>query len=181
MRKAFTLIELLIVLAIIGVLMSLLFPAVNGVMDSARRVQAKSDVVNLATAVTAFETEYGRLPTNVTQVNKSLVETLSGIATNDNPRKMVFIEIPAAKGKKSGTNTNGDFVDPWGNIYQITMDLEGGTNSYDNTINVTAGKLTASGSDTMTLRKKVAVFNFAASSDNKKDSNYFRRAVRSWE
>ena len=60
--RGFTMIELLVVVAIIGVLMSLLFPAVQGALDSAKKAQAKNDAVQIATAIVAYDTEYGRLP-----------------------------------------------------------------------------------------------------------------------
>ncbi|MEI8312777.1 MAG: type II secretion system protein [Verrucomicrobiota bacterium] len=61
-RRGFTLIELLVVIAIIGILMALLFPAFTGVMEAARRAKAKNDLVQLAIAIKAYQTEYGKLP-----------------------------------------------------------------------------------------------------------------------
>ena len=63
-KQAFTLIELLVVISIIAILASLGFPAVNGAIDSARKARAGSDVAQIATAVVAYEVEYGRLPTH---------------------------------------------------------------------------------------------------------------------
>ncbi|TSA36132.1 MAG: prepilin-type N-terminal cleavage/methylation domain-containing protein [Verrucomicrobiaceae bacterium] len=186
MRKtsAFTLIELLIVIAIIGILMSLLFPAVNSAIDAARKAQAKNDVTQIATAIVAYETEYGKLPLPTkTTVDTALVNILAGIDTSaaNNPRGIVFLEVGArkpdipGKGGKSGTNASG-FVDPWGSVYQIVMDTD-----YNNRIDVTAGKESAAGSDTITdMMKKVAVFNFSSSSSDTKATNFYRRAVRSW-
>jgi len=181
--RAFTLIELLIVIAIIGILMSLLFPAVNSAINAARKAQARNDAVQIAIAITAYETEYGRLPLAAnTSVNTDLVSALIGTPGNtNNLRQIVFLEVAArkpdipGKGGKSGTNSSG-FVDPWGNLYQIVMDTD-----YDNRINVTAGKESAAGSDTVTgLIKKVGVFNFPISSADTGASNSFRKAVRSW-
>jgi len=180
-RNAFTLIELLVVIAIIGILAGLLFPAVNGAIDSARRAQAKNDVVQIATAITAYETEYGRLPTtgandSPQDVNLALVQTLTGITTNNNPRKIVFIEVQerkpniVGKGGKSGTNSSGNFVDPWGGQYRVAMD-----GNYDNTI-ASAGA--APGPNASGLRKKVTVWNIPQGKD---DGQKKRRAVVSWE
>ena len=66
--KAFTLIELLTVIAIIGVLMSMLFPAVGAALNAARKAQAQNDIVQLVTATKAYYTEYGRYPLGPTQV-----------------------------------------------------------------------------------------------------------------
>ncbi len=60
--SAFTLIELLVVIAIIAILMALLFPAINGAKETARKAQAKTDVMNVVAAVKAYNTEYGRFP-----------------------------------------------------------------------------------------------------------------------
>src|SRR5437016_11245744 len=65
-RKAFTLVELLVVIAIIAVLLGLAFPVFQGVLDRAKKVQAKNDVTQIVTAVNAFYTEYGRYPTLLT-------------------------------------------------------------------------------------------------------------------
>src|ERR1700738_3095159 len=59
---AFTLIELLVVIAIIAVLLGLVFPVFQGVVERAKKVQAKNDLTQIVTAVNAFYTEYGRYP-----------------------------------------------------------------------------------------------------------------------
>ena len=177
--RAFTLIELLIVSAIIGILMSLLFPAVNSAIDAARKAQAKNDVTQIATAVIAYETEYGRLPTNsAATVSQTFLQQLDGTTTTGNPRKITFIEINSAldqqgriKKGKSGTNGTA-FVDPWGTPYQIALDTD-----YDNTI-LTAGAGPPWLTTTSSLRKKVGVWNEPPGNN---DSQKKRRAVTSWD
>jgi len=173
--RGFTLIELLIVIAIIGILMALLFPAVGSAIDAARRAQAKNDVTQIATAITAYETEYGRLPgsnssDNEATVTKTLVETLTAQNTNDNPRKITFIEINSWKKGKSGTNSSGDFLDPWGGNYYVALDYD-----YDNS-------LTGVGTNNTNVRKKVAAWNDPSSQkDNPSAGQKTRRYVNSWE
>ena len=60
--NAFTLVELLTVIAIIAILMGLLFPALQIVRDQANKVKAKTDVVNTVAAVKQYYTEYGKYP-----------------------------------------------------------------------------------------------------------------------
>jgi prepilin-type N-terminal cleavage/methylation domain-containing protein len=59
---AFTLIELLVVVSIIAMLMGLAVPAFQKVQESAKKTQAKNDLVQIVTAVNAFYTEYGKYP-----------------------------------------------------------------------------------------------------------------------
>jgi prepilin-type N-terminal cleavage/methylation domain-containing protein len=163
-RHGFTLIELLVVISIIAILASLAFPAVNGALDSARKARAKNDVVQIATAVVAYETEYGRLPTNASgtiPVNNNFLSILTGADTANNPRRIVFLEVSEWKKGQGGTNSVG-FCDPWDNtsVYQIALDHD-----YDNI--VPAGRPSAN------IMKKVAVWNEPATQTN-------RRYVTSW-
>jgi len=59
----FTLVELLIVIAIIGVLAGLLVPAVMSAVSQARTLQCKSNLKQIATAVLDYTADYkGRIP-----------------------------------------------------------------------------------------------------------------------
>src|SRR5438132_10622283 len=61
-EQGFTLIELLVVIAIIAALIGLAFPVFQGVLDRAKKVQAKNDLTQIVTAVNAVYTEDGRYP-----------------------------------------------------------------------------------------------------------------------
>ncbi len=56
-RAAFTLIELLIVIAIIAVLAALLFPAAQGAMEKAKRAKCVSNVRQLGASFTVFASD----------------------------------------------------------------------------------------------------------------------------
>jgi prepilin-type N-terminal cleavage/methylation domain-containing protein len=60
---AFTLVELLTVIAIIAILMGLLFPAIAAIRENGRRAEARNNVMQILTAVKAYNTEYGKYPT----------------------------------------------------------------------------------------------------------------------
>ena len=57
---------MIVVMLIIATLAALFMGAATSAFDRARRTQAKNDVIQIATAVNAFYTEYGRYPVTVT-------------------------------------------------------------------------------------------------------------------
>src|SRR5947208_7401260 len=119
--SAFTLLELLVVITIIIILIGFLFPAFRGIQDQAKRTQAKNDLNQIVTAISAFYTEYGYYPVPTStitdtaatypargQYQDSTNNVVFDIPRYDisrdpttvparNPRQVVFIEPPIAK------------------------------------------------------------------------------------
>ncbi|MFZ5832235.1 MAG: DUF1559 domain-containing protein [Planctomycetota bacterium] len=61
-ESAFTLVELLTVIAIIGILVSMMLPAVNGVREAARRAQCSNNIRNLAMAIHNYQSANRHYP-----------------------------------------------------------------------------------------------------------------------
>ena len=109
---AFTLVELLVVISIIAILAGLSFPAVNGALDSAKKTHAKSNAVQIAAAVSAYDMEYGKLPPltagssssdSTGDVGSFLTQILGGVSNNiDNSRTITFLEMSSYKKGKGG-------------------------------------------------------------------------------
>jgi len=61
-RRSFTLVELLVVVAIIGVLIGLLLPAVHRTCEAVNRIRCENNLKQLGLACLAYESEQGVLP-----------------------------------------------------------------------------------------------------------------------
>ena len=64
-RLAFTLVELLVVVIIVGVLVSMLLPAVQSVREGARRTTCSNNLRQQTLAMHVFENTYGRFPPGI--------------------------------------------------------------------------------------------------------------------
>ena len=137
--RAFTLVEMLVVIAIIAVLMGLAFPVFQSVQNSAKRTQAKNDITQLVTAVNAFYTEYGRYPLPATATDpyvcggsgtscKPVLDALRGVDATLNPRQIPFINVADAKDQTNPRNgiktTDSQWYDPWGTPYALSIDAD---------------------------------------------------------
>jgi|688.fasta_scaffold512138_1 prepilin-type N-terminal cleavage/methylation domain-containing protein len=91
-RAAFTLVEMLVVVAIIAVLIALLVPAVQAARESARRGQCGNNLKQLAIAAESHRTLIGHLPTGGWD-GDSLTETGNGSDWNQ-PRGWCFAILP---------------------------------------------------------------------------------------
>jgi general secretion pathway protein G len=95
-RAAFTLMEMLVVVAILVVLAGAAVPIYLNYLDNAKRDRAKVDVKTLQQAVEAYKTEHGQYPQNL-QILTQPDQALGSFAT---------LEQSA-------------LLDPWGNPYMF--------------------------------------------------------------
>ena len=61
-KSGFTIVELLVVLAVIGVLLGMLMPATRGVREGARRTSCMNNLRHIGLAIHNFESAHLRMP-----------------------------------------------------------------------------------------------------------------------
>jgi len=109
LRRAFTLVEMLLVITIIGILAALVIPKMVGRSEQAREAAAHADISSIKTALDAFEVDNGHYP-------KSLAELLQQPSNAKNWHGPYLENLPQ---------------DPWGNPYVYTFPGRHNANPYD--------------------------------------------------
>jgi prepilin-type processing-associated H-X9-DG protein/prepilin-type N-terminal cleavage/methylation domain-containing protein len=91
-RLAFTLVELLVVITIIGMLVALILPAVNGARERARQLQCLNNLKQLGLATFSHDTSKGQVP-GLTQFIKRSSTEYANVGYDSTNRK--FTVVPA--------------------------------------------------------------------------------------
>jgi prepilin-type N-terminal cleavage/methylation domain-containing protein len=157
-NRAFTLVELLVVIVIIAILASLAIPVTNVVMARANALRLKATMKDLQVAISNYRAEYNRFPLDPSQVgsdgesdipqfltdgsgdpdmiNILMAKTDPGKSPNLNSRGIKFIDLPLAKNGLFGYIDSGEdenaalkLVDIWGMPYYVLLDT-----NYDNRV-----------------------------------------------
>jgi prepilin-type N-terminal cleavage/methylation domain-containing protein len=142
-NRGFTLMEMVVVLAVIAILAAILTPIINSYIDRARFNSAHSDVKNIAAAIVQFNTDTRVWPiykgTFTSLSNPTFITlTTEGNDATDSSAGMTWTIAPADAGSLNGVlNTNTmnlttsgarafkgaylqDAPDPWGSKYYVT-------------------------------------------------------------
>ncbi|WP_423910298.1 type II secretion system major pseudopilin GspG [Caballeronia sp.] len=102
-QRGFTLIEIMVVIAILGILAALIVPKIMSRPDEARRVAAKQDIGTIMQAMKLYRLDNGRYPTQEQGLH-ALIEKPTTEPATPNWKEGGYLErLPA---------------DPWGAQYQ---------------------------------------------------------------
>lgn len=111
-KKAFTLVELLLVLVILGVLAAIVVPKFSGRTDDARKTAAQTQISNFSTALDAYEIDTGSYPKGKAGLTDLVQQPRSAV----NWKGPYLKEIPN---------------DPWQKPYVYESPGKHNTSSYD--------------------------------------------------
>lgn len=191
LRRGFTLVELLVVVAIIAVLASMGFAGAKAAINNARKVKARKMCVAMDTAVLAFYDEYGHLPamTGIDTDKEFVTDSGDGVtlvtilmgyesesATIENRKRVRYLDAPEAKGRRDGVvyRGSGDQVeglfDPWGGPYRVLLDGD-----YNEQLD---NPFRGAGNPSVLRGKRVVTYTFGA---NKINDQGGRDDVASWK
>ena len=112
-QRAFTLIELLLVLVILGILAAIVVPKFAGRTEQARLTAAQSQISTFGTALDAFEVDNGSYPKGKSGLNDLVVQ----------PRDTQNWRGPYMKSEVP--------LDPWGHAYVYECPGKHNPSSYD--------------------------------------------------
>lgn len=117
-RNAFTLIELMLVVIIIGILVAMVVPRIAGRSEQARRAAAQADIeANLAVALDLYELDNGNYPSTEQGLSALITApTSTPVPENWNGPYLKKRKIP---------------LDPWGRSYKYVCPGVHNTEDYD--------------------------------------------------
>lgn len=141
--RAFTLMELLVVISIIAILAGLLVPQIVKVIDDGNRLKTLHLVTELTSGINNYRTEYNRFPLSIqsngtedaaeilTDGSTSLIDGLLGLpdeaATQLNPKGEKYASFNQSKNDRHGLAGGQPFKlhDMWGQPLHILFDTNG--------------------------------------------------------
>ena len=109
----FTLVEMLVVIAIIGILAAMLLPALAAAKTAAKKAQAKTEMSSIVTAIESYDQDYSRYP--ITKAEQTAAGT-NDFSTGFVPNPQANITWPAGAGGNYSDDNNS-------NVVAILMDM----------------------------------------------------------
>ena len=209
-RQFFTLVELLLVIAIIAILAGIAIPVVGGMNKKGKETKARSEINAIITAIKQYEADYGTLPfipsstpendifiTSKDNTDKydEVMEILMNLrpdgadfsSTNKrlgNPKNKRYIDPPSKK-VKVGSDEGYYFLDPWGRRYNIAFDTGYDGKVHLKTCSDVAGSTKNFGGelvgDDNYLMGKVFVFSYGYKGPAKNINDAQKNYITSWK
>ena len=189
-ESAFTLIELLTVIAIIGILAAIIIPTVTSVKKSANKAKTKVQFSQWAAACEVFKQEYGFYPSLAANTGSGAIDptsffanltardyngaALTGTNLKDNKKKRSFYSASDSEVLKDGATAKNEIIDAFGNStinYMYDADGDGKIANAErltsklqggNSVDGLSAAVTSGTVDTTEIRAGVAFYSAGA-------------------
>jgi prepilin-type N-terminal cleavage/methylation domain-containing protein len=140
-RAGFTLVEMLVVIAILGILMAMMIPTAGLVLRRAKISNTRGDANLVASVLQKYQMEYNRWPSTYAPGSGDLTDDSwvammaplpDGGFVPTNPKRIIFFESGGG-----ALDDTGAFVDAWGNPFLFRVDEDGDGQIDNPNVNVT--------------------------------------------
>ena len=135
-RSGFTLVEMLVVVAVIAILAAILIPSIGSARKAAQRRKAELECNAIKTAVEQFFSDFKYMPWGDPDDAKARVgadqwaeeaadqKNVLAFLRGENKLGKSYLEVSSRDSKASAEDEEdeGVFYDPWKNLYRIGMD-----------------------------------------------------------
>ena len=110
-RKGFTLIELMIVIAIIIILAAIAIPNYLNMTERAKKARAASDFDTIATALEAYRTDFGEYPATLTLLSGGVAqEAVASYTLTGEKTPVVYIDAATIEAMKNPWNASEGYT-----------------------------------------------------------------------
>lgn len=117
-KKAFTLIEILVVVSVIIVLMGLTSLGVMGAMKKSKIQKARAEIMNLLTAVKVYQSETGLAPSMIREDYIGSPLSRADVYGSGSTDEIFGPYFEFKENNSSGSLGSRTVVDPWGSDYE---------------------------------------------------------------
>jgi prepilin-type N-terminal cleavage/methylation domain-containing protein len=120
-KRAFTLVELLVVIVIGALILSILAGALSQAQRNAKRARAETELRELTKAWMQYWMTYGTWPAGYGGQTKDMtyenLQPIVDVESDDNKRRIAFLSIKIGPGQ--------EYLDPWKHVYRVKFNNPG--------------------------------------------------------
>lgn len=132
LTAGFTLIEILVVIAIIAILASILVPVAGKAFETSKKRRAVAEMNSIKVAALQFQSDHRYMPwpgdpkvgPDMWAIDEATQLPVMDLLTGSNAMQKIYLQIPEKSRKQTPNEQNPPmrFLDPWGQHYVTGLD-----------------------------------------------------------